>query len=122
MKVTYDDQADTISVASSVAIPATYKIAMTPEHIDVGRKHFVVMSPVNCASDETTGSAITSASVRTYTFTVVNGPVDGWSCDDIPASDTTTTAWALTGTRRRALEEVEDYYEQLVRRQDPHEI
>ena len=42
--------------------------------------------------------------------------ISGWSCDDIPASDTTTTAWALTGTRRRALEEVEDYYEQLVRR------
>ena len=27
------------------------KITMTPEHIDVGRQHLVVMSPVDCAAN-----------------------------------------------------------------------
>jgi len=120
MKVAYD-HGTAITVTSSVVMKETFKIqTLTPEHIDVGRLHFVVMSPVNCLSDETTGSAITNASVRTYTFAPVAGPTDGWSCDDLPPSDTGTNAWALAGTRRRELNEYEKFYEELTTRQDPH--
>lgn len=114
MKVTFNNADDTISVASKVEIPTEYKISLTPEHFDVGRQHFVVLSPIDCSATYnvdsvdpsiiTDGVAITNASARTYTFSPVNGPVDGWSCDDLPASDTTTSAWDLTGTRRRLLE------------------
>jgi len=122
MKVVYADGTDTITVDSSVAIPAEYKIQMTPEHVDVGRQHFVVMSPINCAatydSASSTGSVVTSASVRTYTFAT-----GGWSCNDVPASDTTSSVWPLLNTRRRReLNEYEAYYEELKSRQDPHEL
>ena len=85
---------------------------MKPEHIDVGRKHFVVLSRIDCAADETTGTVITNPSARTYTFST-----ETWTCDDLPATDTTTTAWAIDGTRRR----LEDDYYELLSRQDPHE-
>ena len=82
IKVVFNDGSETIEVESSVAIPPEYKISMTPEHVDVGRQHFVVMSPIDCAADETTGSAVTNPSVRTYTIATAT-----WACDDIPASD-----------------------------------
>jgi len=72
-KVTYDNVGNAITVdtaaTASIAIPAETKITqMAPEHVDVGRHHFVVLSPVNCESDQAAGSTITSASARTYSF------------------------------------------------------
>lgn len=78
MKVVYDNGSDTITVDASYAIPAEYKIQMKPEHVDVGRQHFVVMSPINCEAVydgvTSTGSTVTSGSVQTYTFNPVNRP------------------------------------------------
>ena len=109
VKVTYADGTNQISIDSSVAIPTEYKIStLYPKHVDVGRQHFVVMSPVDCSADETTGSAITSPSVRTYTFNTAT-----WACDDIPASETSGDAWALDGTRRRLYG---DDYERFARK------
>lgn len=68
LKVQYNDQTDTITVIDSVQIAPEKKITMKPEHFDVGRKHFVIMSPIDCSADESTGSAITNPSVWTYTF------------------------------------------------------
>ena len=110
IKVTYNSGDNTISVDSSVAIDSTYHVTMTPKHVDVGRQHFVVMSPIDCSADESTGSEIYYPSVRTYTFSTAT-----WSCDDVEASETSTSAWALDGTRRRLYG---DDYEILSKKQD----
>ena len=117
-KATFDDGSDTITVASVVAIPAEYKISMKPEHVDIGRQHFVVLSPIDCTADEEVvdgtpgGSATISPSARTYTFGTAT-----WACDDLTATEAGTNVWALDGTRRR-LEG--DKYDILTSRQDPH--
>ena len=89
---------------------------MTPEHIDIGRQHFVVLSPIDCSADETTGSAITAPSARIWTFADA-----AWTCYDLDSSngltgghDTNGNAWALDGTRRRL---VDDWNDILARKQ-----
>lgn len=123
LKVVYDDAGDTISVdvASSVAIPTEYKIiTMSPAWVDVGRQHFVVLSPIDCAADEVTETVITNPSARTYTFSTTT-----WACDDLPASEEEGNAWNTAGTSRRRLtgrdeNDVEEEYWKLHVRQDPH--
>ena len=70
----------------------------------------MVMSPVDCVADEATGTAITNPSVRTYTFSTQT-----WACDDVPASEDVSNAWALDGTRRRLYG---DDYEMFAAKQD----
>ena len=113
IKVVFADATETITVDSSVAIPAEYKIEMKLEHVDVGRQHFVVMSPIDCSADETTGSVVTKPSVRTYTFGTA-----AWACDDVEISDPSSNAWALDGTRRR-LTGIDEYEDILNTKQHP---
>ena len=119
-KMVYNKAAGTIDLAAAIVIPAAYHISMTPEHVDVGRLHFVVLSPIDCSAKETTsdggttvGTEITNPSARIYTFSKANGEpnADPWDeegegCYDLPASDPAAySPWALEGTRRRFLDD-----------------
>lgn len=117
-KASYAAGTDTISIDSAIAIPPEAKISMTPEHVDVGRQHFVALSSIDCAAladagNGDGGTATTGPSARTYTFATGD-----WACDDLPATDEQGgTVWALDGTARRRLEG--DKYDILGSRQDP---
>ena len=48
--------------ADYITVPIDKQITVSPEHLDVGRKYLVILSPSQCASDHNV-SLITNASV-----------------------------------------------------------
>ena len=80
--------------ADYVTIPIDKQITVSPEHLDIGRKYIVILSPSNCSADHNV-SQITNASV--YFFDIANKV---WmTCRDLATTNLTAAKMDLmTGT------------------------